>query len=163
MVNPSDLFRGKNAPKIVKTPYVKDDGIEVELDWLVKPLSPRLLVNHYEHFAALEDLNYKEGDDISPAKQTDMMKKLAPLIDVVLPYCCVKPKIIYDGISEGNNLNIDDVPLDTLMRLFGEIFKSSGLNEEAAKIRDTQKKVPSPKVLPPSVSITPAEPSPTNS
>ncbi len=163
MVNPVDLFKGKNAPKIIKTDYVKDDGTTVDLEWLVKPLSPRLLVSNYEHFAALEGLEYKEGEDMSETKQTSMMKKLAPLIDVVLPNCCVKPKIVYEGLSNADQLNIDDVPLDTLMKLFAEIFKSSGLSEEAEKNRDSQKKVPSQKVLPPSVSITPDAPSHTNS
>jgi len=163
MVNPADLFKGKNAPKIIKTEFVKDDGTKVELEWLVKPLSPRLLVNNYEHFSALESFDYKEGEEIPENRQTDMMKKLSPLIDIVLPNCCVKPKIVYEGASDANQINIDDIPLDTLMKLFAEIFKASGLNEEAEKTRDQQKKVQLQKDLPPSVSITPAEPSPTSS
>jgi len=152
MADPTVVFKGKNAPKIVKTEYIQDDGSKVDLEWLVKPLSPRLLVNHYEHFAGLEGLDdTPEGQDIPKEKQTEMMKKLAPLIDVVLPFCCVKPKIVFEGLSDSNQINIDDVPLDTLMRLFGEIFKASGVTEEAERLREAQKKVPSPKASPPSV------------
>ena len=63
----------------------------------------------------------------------------------------VTSKIIFEGDTGPNQINIDDVPLDTLMRLFGEIFKASGIDEEAAKLRDQQKKVPSLKPSPDSV------------
>jgi len=166
MVKPHELFKGKNVPKLVIVDYENPDTGEIQhTEWRVKPLTPRLLVKNYDSFDALQESNIDEqqGKELSPEQRKSLMKKIDPLIDVVLPHCCVDPKVVFEGETNEKQIHIDDIPLDVLIKLFGEIFISSGMSDTAAKDRNDQKKVPSPKSLPPSVSITPATDSPTKS
>jgi len=130
MVNPSTIFRSKSAPRKVTTTYKDEKDVEIILDWIVRPLSPRLMVQNYKHFAALEKLNNTGEKELAEQEQIETLEKLAPLIDVVLPYCCVKPNIVMEGETNDTQINIDDMNVETLMALFSAIFESSGLTKK---------------------------------
>jgi len=153
MVKPHEIFVNKSRPKIVKTKFRKEDDTEIEIEWKIKPLSPRLMAKNYKYFAALQgqDLTEEDAKDMSQERQIDMMESLAPLLDIVLPYCCIEPKVVFEGNTTPQQINIDDIDLQTLMSLFEEIFKSTGLTDEGDKERKNLSKVPSVKVSPPSV------------
>jgi len=166
MVKPYELFKGKNEPKLVIVDYENPDTGKIDhTEWRVKPLTPRLLVKNYDSFDALQESNIDEqqGKELTATQRKDLMKKIDPLIDVVLPHCCVDPKVVFEGETNSQQIHIDDIPLDVLIKLFGEIFIASGMSDKDAKEREDQKKVPSLKSLPPSVSITPETVSPTKS
>jgi len=150
MVSPTKVFKSRSKPKTIHTKHKGDDKVEVELDWYVKPLSPRLMVKNYKHFSALEqmDKGKEPGEELSREEEIETLEKLAPLIDVVLPYCCVRPKIVEEGETNDTQVNIDDLDVETLMALFSEIFKASGISEEGDKERKNLGKPPSPKQLP---------------
>jgi hypothetical protein len=122
-------------------------------------MSARLMVKNYKNFAALDQSDNK---NMTLEQQADMMQKLAPLIDVVLPECCINPKIVFEGETGPGKIHIDDMDLETLMKLFSGIFEASGIVPKKEGDEDLQK-APSQKVLPPSVSDTKVVTSPTNS
>jgi len=152
MVNPTKIFKSKSAPKVIHTKHTGEDNVEVTLDWTVRALAPRLMVQNFKHFAALETLNSDkvEGQELSKQEEIETLEKLAPLIDVVLPYCCVTPKVVTEGVSDAKQIHIDDLDVQTLMELFSEIFKASGVSEEGDKERKNLEKHPSPKQSQPS-------------
>ena len=154
MVKPGTHFKSRSAPKMIKTKVKGENNTEIELDWKVKPLSPRLMVQNYRHFAALEklDSNDKEkGKELSEEEKNETLERLAPLIDVVLPFCCVDPKIVMEGETNEKQINIDDLDVETLMALFGAIFEASGVAKKATDERKDLPTPPSPKQLQPSV------------
>lgn len=144
MVKPSEILKSKREIHSIKIEYEKEDGTKIELDWKVKPLTPRLLVKNFEYFAALEDVDFDATDEakMTTKQRASLIKKLDPLIDVVLPFSCVEPKIVFEGETNESQINIEDIPLDILMKLFGEIFKISGMTKEAQEERELLKKVP---------------------
>jgi len=152
-MDPTKIFKSRSKPRTITTVYLDENEKEINLEWLVKPLSPRLMVNNYKYFAALEEMDKDKvkGQELTKAQEIETLEKLAPLIDVVLPYCCIKPKIVEEGESNNLQLNIDDLDIQTLMALFSEIFKTSGVSEKKDKERQDFVKPPSPKQLPPSV------------
>ncbi len=159
MVKPTEIFKGKNEPKLIKVEYENPDTKEMVItEWKVKPLSPRLLVKNYDYFEALQgsDIDEKKGEELTSVQRKALMKKIDPLIDVVLPHCCVEPEVVFVGPTQGNQINIDDIPLDVLIKLFGEIFIASGMTEDGEKEREDQKKVLSQKSSLPSVSTSQA-------
>jgi hypothetical protein len=148
-VKPHEVFNSKNrAVKTITTDF-KKPGVEkpIQVEWEVKPLSPRLMVKNYKNFAALDQA---QAANLSIEEQAGMMQKLAPLIDVILPECCVNPKIVFEGETKKGEVHIDDLDLETLIKLFSGIFEASGIIQPEDD-QDLQK-VPSPKTLPPSVS-----------
>jgi hypothetical protein len=160
MVRPHEVFNSrKRQVKKITTDFNKE-GVEkpIKLEWEVKPMSPRLMVKNYKSFAALDGTDQK---NMTIEQQADMMQKLAPLIDVVLPECCVNPKIVFEGETRPGAIHIDDLDLESLMKLFSGIFEASGITQKEDE-PDLQK-VPSPKTLQPSASTTKVVTSPTKS
>ena len=152
MVKPSEVFKSKREIHSIKLEHEREDGTKIEIDWKVRALTPRLLVKNFEYFAALEDVDFEETDEkkMTTKQRASLIKKLDPLIDVVLPFSCVDPKVVFEGESNDSQINIEDLPLDILMKLFGEIFKVSGMTKEAQEQRELLKKVPTPSLSPPS-------------
>lgn len=141
MVKPSEIFRSKKEVHSVQIEHEQEDGTKVLIDWKVKGLTPRLLVKNFEYFADLEGLDLDKDETKLTAKQrATMIKKLDPLIDVVLPFSCVEPKIVFEGETNDIQVNIEDIPLDVLMKLFGKIFEISGMSKEAQEQRELLKK-----------------------
>lgn len=148
MVNPSTVFKSRSQAKMVTVKTKDEKGAEVILDWKVKPLAPRLMVKNYKYFAALEKLNSNDQkEDLSEDQQIETLEKLSPLIDVVLPYCCIAPKVVFEGETNDKQINIDDIDIETLMGLFTAIFESSGLS---AKGEDERKNIDKPQLQNPS-------------
>lgn len=161
MVKPHEVFSSKNRQaKVITTEFKKKDVDKpIKVEWEVKPMSPRLLVKNYKNFAALDQ---KETKDMTIEQQAEMMQKLAPLIDVVLPECCINPKVVFEGETKNGFIHIDDLDLETLIKLFTGIFEASGLSVPKEGDEDLQNQ-PSPKTSQPSASDTKAVTSPTNS
>lgn len=150
MVKPGKIFKSKSAPRPITTKH-KEGEEEIELDWIVRPLSPRLMVQNYKYFAALEKLDTnKKEEELTEEEQIETLEKLSPLIDVVLPYCCVDPKIVMEGETTDVQINIDDLSVETLMALFSGIFESSGLTKKSEDERKNLEKPPSVKPSQPS-------------
>lgn len=145
MVKPHEVFTNKRGLKMIKIDFVKDDGEKVVIDWKIKPLTPRLMVHNFKNFAALEN-HKKDTKDMTLLEQGEMMEGIAPLIDIILPKCCVEPKVVFEGDTTANQINIDDIDLPTLMEIFAKIFEASGVNPEKEAERANLQKVPSPKV-----------------
>jgi hypothetical protein len=146
MVKPSSIFKSRSAPKKIQTKFIDEQNKEIMLDWIVKPLSPRLMVQNYKYFAALEKMDTNEkGTELTEDEQIETLEKLAPLIDVVLPYCCVEPKIVMEGETNDKQINIDDLSVETLMSLFSGIFESSGLAKKGEEQRKNLGNPPSQK------------------
>ncbi len=145
MVKPHEVFNSKKrASKVITTEFKKENVEEpVKVEWEVKPLSPRLLVKNYKNFAALDQA---QAANLTLEQQAEMMQKLAPLIDVVLPECCINPKIVFEGDTKSGQVHIDDLDLETLIKLFSGIFEASGIVKPEGD-EDLQK-APSPKTLP---------------
>jgi hypothetical protein len=160
MVKPHEIFNSKKRQVKTITTEFKKDNVEkpVLIEWVVKPMSPRLMVKNYKSFAALDGADQK---NMTIEQQADMMQKLAPLIDVVLPECCINPKIVFEGETAAGKIHIDDLDLESLMKLFSGIFEASGITQKE-DAPDLQK-VPSPKTSLPSVSTTKVVTSPTKS
>lgn len=161
MVKPWEVFNSKKRQtKTIQTDFDKE-GVDkpIKVDWEVKPMSPRLMVKNYKSFAALDQADRK---DMSMEEQAEMMQKLAPLIDVVLPECCVNPKIVFEGETKSGQVHIDDLNLESLMQLFSGIFEASGLTPKEEE-KENLEKVPSQKTSQQSASTTKADTSPTNS
>lgn len=145
MVKPHEVYNSKKREVKTITTDFKKDGVDepMKVEWIVKPMSPRLMVKNYKNFAALDGANQ---EDMTMEQQADMMQKLAPLIDVVLPECCVNPKIVFEGETKTGQIHIDDLDLESLMKLFSGIFEASGISKPKEDKEDLQK-VPSPKIL----------------
>jgi len=152
-IKPHEVFNSKNrATKVITTTFKKDNVEKpIEIEWVVKPMSPRLMVKNYKNFAALENADSK---DLTLEEQAEMMQKLAPLIDIILPACCIDPKIVFEGETGKGQIHIDDLDMETLMKLFSGIFEASGITEKTKEEREDLKKAPSLKLSPPSVSTT---------
>ncbi len=152
-IKPHEVFNSKNrATKVITTTFKKDNVEKpIEVEWVVKPMSPRLMVKNYKNFAALENADSK---DLSLEEQAEMMQKLAPLIDIILPACCVDPRIVFEGETGKGQIHIDDLDMETLMKLFSGIFEASGITEKTKEEREDLKTAPSLKLSPPSVSTT---------
>ena len=75
MVNPVKIFKSRSKPKQIHTKHMGEDKIEIELDWLVKPLSPRLMVKNYKYFAALEEMDKDKikGQELTKAEEQIML------------------------------------------------------------------------------------------
>lgn len=152
MVNPSTIFRSKSKPRMVEVKSKDEKGAEVILDWKVRPLAPRLMVKNYKYFAALEKLNSNDQKvELTEEQQIETLDKLSPLIDVVLPYCCIAPKVVFEGETNELQINIDDIDVETLMGLFTAIFESSGLSSKGEDERKNLENPQLPKVSQPSV------------
>jgi len=161
MVKPHEVFNSKKREvKTIQTEF-KKPGVEqpIKLDWDVKPMSPRLMVKHYKNFAALDQAEKK---DLTPEEQAEIMQKLAPLIDIILPECCVNPKIVFEGETKAGQIHIDDLDLETLIKLFSGIFDASGIIPEK-ELKENLKEAPSQNKSQSSASVTEVVTSPTNS
>jgi len=152
MVSPGIIFRNKGKSRMVQVKSKDESGEPITLDWKVKPLAPRLMVKNYKYFAALEKLNSNDQkEDLTEDQQIETLEKLSPLIDVVLPYCCIAPKVVFEGETNEKQINIDDIDIETLMGLFTAIFESSGLSAKGEDERKNIDKPQLPKVSQPSV------------
>ena len=88
--------------------------------------------------------------ELSRDEEIETLEKLAPLIDVILPFCCLNPKIIMEGQSTDKEINIDDLDIQTLMELFSAIFTASGVSDQGDLERANLEKPPLQKPLQPS-------------
>lgn len=145
MVNPTKVFKSRNIPRPVETKFIDKDKSEIKLTWMIRPLSPRMMVQNYKHFAAIEKMGTDPNVKLTPEQEISTLDKLAPLIDIILPYSCLEPKIVMEGPTNDKQINIDDLDVQTLMALFTEIFKSSGMSEEKDEERKNLKSLPTPK------------------
>ena len=159
-VKPHEVFNSKKREIKTITTDFKKEGVDkpIKVEWDVKPLSPRLMVKNYKNFAALDQA---QAANLSIEEQASMMQKLAPLIDVILPECCVNPIIVFEGETKKGQIHIDDLDLETLIKLFSGIFEASGIITPEGD-EDLQK-VPSPKTSRQSASDTKVVTFPTNS
>jgi len=144
-MKPQEVFKKRSKVQAVQTKSKNEDGEEITVDWKVKPLSPRLMVHNYKYFAALEKLEGEEEAELSKEQEAETLEKLAPLIDVVLPFCVVDPKIVMEGETNNTQISIDDIDVETLMSLFQKIFEVSGLTDKEAEKRKNLEQSPSPK------------------
>lgn len=145
MVNPAKIFKSKSLPRPIETTFTDKDKSKTILTWMVRPLSPRMMVQNYKHFAGIEDLGTDTNIKITKKQEIATLEKLSPLIDIILPFCCLDPKIVMEGPTNDKQINIDDLDVQTLMALFTEIFKTSGMSEEKDEERKNLKSLPTPK------------------
>lgn len=136
ILQPYEAFKPKSLSKEIEVEYTDPDTDELKtIKWTVKAISPRLMIQHAEHFEPLEGREYDEDKPVPLKEQVRMMKLLAPLIDIVLPYCCVKPKIVFNGLTDQNQVNIDDIDLEALFKIFIGIFNISGMGKKSEEYK----------------------------
>lgn len=138
---PHQAFKPRSKKQHVEVEFTDIDTGEIKIvSWEVKALSPRLMIKHAQEFAALEGQKYEEDkvEEMPFKEQVSLMQLLAPLVDIVLPYCCIEPKVIFEGDTTPSAINIDDIELEALLKLFITIFNISGLGKKAA---DDKKKL----------------------
>ena len=129
-MRPQEVFKSKSkaVPIIIEKKEIDPEGKEIttQINWTVKPLSARLMVQNYSHFVNLEKIEKSPERD-----QAKILEGLIPLIDVVLPFCCVDPKLVMEGETNEKQIHIDDLDIEALMNLFTKIFEISGLGKKA--------------------------------
>jgi hypothetical protein len=88
----------------------------------------------------LENYNLVQGlptninlDTADPQSVVLFRDKFLPLLKIILPACCVEPKVSQQGDDE--SLGIDEIALEDLIELFGHIFDLSGLTKAAEDAR----------------------------
>lgn len=133
---PHQAFRPRSKKQKVEIDFRDSESGEIKnISWEVKALSPRLMIKHAKEFGALEGQKYDENEvkEMEVNEQIELMQLLAPLIDIVLPYCCVNPKVKFEGDTTQQEINIDDIELEALLKIFITIFNISGIGKQAAE------------------------------
>lgn len=133
---PHQAFKPRSRKQEVEVEFkVPETGEIKHIKWQVKAISPRLMIKHAKHFSALEGQKYDEDGvkEMPVNEQVELMQLLAPLVDVVLPFCCVEPKVVFEGETTATQINIDDIELEALLKIFIAIFNVSGIGKEAAE------------------------------
>lgn len=113
----------------------------------LRGISGQLVIDNYDLFAGMDretvevDTENLTKDDVSFVKE-----KVAPLLRLVLPKCCIEPAIAEDAKDERLHtdpptaIEVDDLPPEMLMQLFEKVLELAGMSK---KIEEKRKKLPS--------------------
>ena len=135
---------GKNIAALFKRPDITSVIVKSEkhgpLEFKVKPMNNRV---YAEMISAMNMKNVKNpktgvskelvAENIDPDAIKVLSEAYYPAINVVLPACCVDPKIDFEG-GDGI-ICIDDMDLDIEILLLEQILQISGLTQDGAENR----------------------------
>ena len=117
----------ETVSKIRTISATKQTSIEFEgqtYDFEIKRLSAKILVT----ISSLEGL-----DKVSPDGQGTQLKHVYPMMEAVIPSCCIHPKISLEKGDDPNTLLLEEIPVGLSVELLGRIFEHSGLKGDEAK------------------------------
>ena len=123
--------------KIIKAKSRQTIIIEDDLgktEWIVRPISTFELIEYEELFKSLP--SEEEEDNIKAVKEG-----VLPLINKILPMCCISPKITLDRNDpdleneEGNTVHLFDIGIERSAQILNKLVEISGLTKDSEKAR----------------------------
>lgn len=124
--------RSKGRTVEVEDPETKQKDV-----WTIRPLSTTELAEHSELFESIPD-NQQDDDK---TRMVLARKVLIPLMKVVLPSCCISPKVTLDEndprLKDPNSdvLLFTEIPVPVGSELLEKILDASGLTKRAEESR----------------------------
>jgi hypothetical protein len=124
-------LKGKSNVK-----FVTKDSKLGELEWVIRPVPFTLLLDNFDRFSDIPE-SAKKGN-LSKEEAVDMQSKIYPMMKAIVPKCIVEPRITEDEQAAADNedlLHIDDIPFQSIMEIFNEIVRITGLDQASDENR----------------------------
>ena len=115
------------------------------VEWIIRPLPALVLLEHMDIFNKLAKKSQNfNTEDLSEAETQTVKEEILPMMKAVLPNCIVDPPIAIEDndprLLTQDALHLKDLPFKTVMELFNNIMKITGLDKDA---EDARKKLES--------------------
>ena len=134
-IKPSEYRKGHT--KVVTL----DSGTE----WLIRKIPFDAMAELFEVMGvkATKDQKEAERQFTSAMDRPDFQKRLVTMTQILLPACCVDPKVVLEGDPSDDYLLYSEIDPMDMFKLFFEIMQHSGLSAEAAAKRQKFRNQPS--------------------